>query len=344
MKNNVSLLCLLLLFCASCTTTNSAYISQQEKQLLISQLERKVDDKVGGPYSQSVLKFDLLQLSQQQANCQSPSVYALLNQKATTREAYRQQISRIEGAVDAITLPREPLIRTIYQRAEQKTRKLQHIVKLAQLTSKDFQPSHPSGKGDIEEALFTETGMGGPYISARRRHIEEGEEDILSNFTTVSNTQALSQQLNTLERLSVIADALPLASPLPSAVQTSGFSIRRDPINHKMAKHEGVDLVGKENAQIYSTAPGVVAFTGRLGGYGNLVIINHGFGITTRYGHLKEIWVQQGDNVAKVQPIGIQGNTGRTTAAHLHYEVRFNDRPHNPNVFLKIGEGCDALL
>ncbi len=89
---------------------------------------------------------------------------------------------------------------------------------------------------------------------------------------------------------------------------------------------------------IYSPGPGTVIFAGRNGAYGNMVEIDHGLGLTTRYAHMHAISVERGQDVSMGDGIGLVGSTGRSTGPHLHYEVRFNGQPRNPWNFLKAGE------
>jgi murein DD-endopeptidase MepM/ murein hydrolase activator NlpD len=116
----------------------------------------------------------------------------------------------------------------------------------------------------------------------------------------------------------------------------SGFGYRSDPFNHRSAMHPGLDLAGPIGTPIYATADGTVARAGwNSGGYGNLVEIDHGRGISTRYGHMSAILVREGDRITRGQQIGRMGSTGRSTGSHLHYEVRIDGRAVNPMPFMK---------
>ena len=101
--------------------------------------------------------------------------------------------------------------------------------------------------------------------------------------------------------------------------------------------HYGVDLAGWTGATIYSTAPGKVVFASRKGRYGKLVEIDHGFGLRTRYAHLRKILVKTGQQLVHRQKIGLLGSTGRSTGPHVHYEVRFEGKPLNPRKFIMAG-------
>jgi murein DD-endopeptidase MepM/ murein hydrolase activator NlpD len=117
----------------------------------------------------------------------------------------------------------------------------------------------------------------------------------------------------------------------------SPFGKRVDPFNRKWSMHPGLDMAGPSGSKILATNEGIVIAASRVAGYGNMVDIEHKFGIVTRYAHLSKISVTEGDKVKKGQVIGVQGSTGRSTGDHLHYEVRIEDSPVNPVKFLKAG-------
>jgi murein DD-endopeptidase MepM/ murein hydrolase activator NlpD len=130
---------------------------------------------------------------------------------------------------------------------------------------------------------------------------------------------------------------LPLAAPLDSYEVSSGFGLRKDPLNRRRAMHTGMDLLAPLRSQVMTTAPGRVVFAGRKGGYGRMVEIDHGLGVHTRYGHLSAIHVHAGQHLAAGQRLGLLGSTGRSTGPHLHYEVIVDGKPRNPQPFLKAG-------
>jgi murein DD-endopeptidase MepM/ murein hydrolase activator NlpD len=121
-------------------------------------------------------------------------------------------------------------------------------------------------------------------------------------------------------------------------IVSSGFGKRVDPITGRVAVHQGLDFIGVNRAKIISPSQGKVILAGQFSGYGNAVVIDHGFGITTRYGHLSALKVKPGQFVKKGEVIALQGNTGRSTGAHLHYEVRYRGTPLNPRKFIDAGE------
>jgi murein DD-endopeptidase MepM/ murein hydrolase activator NlpD len=131
---------------------------------------------------------------------------------------------------------------------------------------------------------------------------------------------------------------LPLASPVDHYQMASRFGRRRDPINRRMAKHQGLDMAALNRTSIYAPAPGKVVYRGWKGRYGRFVEIDHGNGLRTRYGHLRRIYVKRGQKVPFRYKIGQVGSSGRSTGPHLHYEILVNRKAVDPMKFIKAGK------
>jgi murein DD-endopeptidase MepM/ murein hydrolase activator NlpD len=148
-----------------------------------------------------------------------------------------------------------------------------------------------------------------------------------------------ARQLEVLERVvsqRQLKHAMsPAGRPVSKGWLSSYFGKRTDPFSGHREMHKGVDFAGQMGSDIVSTAAGVVTWAGKRYGYGNLVEINHGNGLSTRYGHCKEILVKVGDKVAQGQTIGLMGSTGRSTGPHVHYEVLKNGRQVNPAKYVR---------
>jgi murein DD-endopeptidase MepM/ murein hydrolase activator NlpD len=139
-----------------------------------------------------------------------------------------------------------------------------------------------------------------------------------------------------LDNLASGAIAVPSDKPVKTAAFTSGYGVRSDPFRGGAAMHAGIDLAGPHGTPIYATADGMVTTAKwNSGGYGNLIKVDHGRGIETRYGHLAQMLVRDGQQVKRGQLIGRMGSTGRSTGNHLHYEVRIDGRAVNPIPFMK---------
>jgi len=149
--------------------------------------------------------------------------------------------------------------------------------------------------------------------------------------------KALFNSWKKLDQLQDDVIAIPSDKPIRAEVVfTSGFGVRADPFHAGAAMHPGIDLAGAYGTPIYATADGTVSRAGwNNGGYGNMVEIDHGRGISTRYGHMSAVLVHAGDHVTRGEQIGRMGSTGRSTGNHLHYEVRIDGRPVNPIPFMK---------
>lgn len=145
--------------------------------------------------------------------------------------------------------------------------------------------------------------------------------------------EGLESRLNiverNVERRNALANATPSIWPAHGWL-TSTMGRRTDPMTGGADYHPGLDIAGDKGQAVYATAAGLVTHAGRQGSYGNLIVIDHGFGLQTRYGHLSGFQVNQGDRVQRGDLIGRLGSTGRATGTHLHYEVLANGRLLNP--------------
>ncbi len=148
-----------------------------------------------------------------------------------------------------------------------------------------------------------------------------------------------------LEQLEQGMVAIPSARPVRDSIRfTSAYGVRSDPFRGRAAMHGGIDLAGPVGTPIYATADGIVQRSEyNRGGYGNLVEINHGQGIQTRYGHMSRLIARPGQRVRRGELIGLMGSTGRSTGSHLHYEVRIDGRAVNPIPFMQSNETLLAL-
>ena len=170
----------------------------------------------------------------------------------------------------------------------------------------------------------------------------EGEGGPFESVKADPTFKALFSSWKKLDTLQDGAIAVPSEKPVRTAAFTSGFGVRSDPFAARAAMHPGIDLAGPIGTPIYATADGTVLRAGwNAGGYGNLVEIDHGKGIATRYGHMSAVLVSAGQHITRGQQIGRMGSTGRSTGSHLHYEVRIDGRPVNPIPFMK---STDYLL
>lgn len=174
------------------------------------------------------------------------------------------------------------------------------------------------------------SGQGGPLGAARLS---------TSGAAPSPDEMRASAILNRLDEMNmyrIAAYKLPFAMPVKDRFRwTSGFGTRSDPFGRGARRHEGTDLAGAMGTPIYATGDGVVIHSGWENGYGQSIVIQHDFGVKTRYGHLSRARVQEGQKVSRGDRIGDMGNSGRSTGTHLHYEVIVGGTPVNPMTFIK---------
>jgi murein DD-endopeptidase MepM/ murein hydrolase activator NlpD len=155
----------------------------------------------------------------------------------------------------------------------------------------------------------------------------------LSGAATIGISLGLSKNVTTADWLR--ASAAPNLWPVEGQI-TGSFGERIDPFNGEGAFHSGVDISAGFGQPVIAPADGVVVFADFMGGYGRAIVLDHGHGITTRYGHLANFAVISGQRVQRGDTLGYVGLSGRSTGPHLHYEVRINDTPVNPHKYLRI--------
>jgi len=171
------------------------------------------------------------------------------------------------------------------------------------------------------------TGQGGPFIPWRGRIGRAGA--LGKSFA------ALEGALFRMEVLERTLVAIPSGQPAHVLMLSSSYGYRHDPFTGASAMHAGLDFPGPLGTPILAAAPGKVAFVGRRSGYGNVVEVDHGQGIMTRYAHLSGFDAAVGARVGAGQQIARMGSTGRSTGSHLHFEVRLNGVAVNPRRFLE---------
>jgi murein DD-endopeptidase MepM/ murein hydrolase activator NlpD len=167
------------------------------------------------------------------------------------------------------------------------------------------------------------TGTGGPFEAVEP--IKAGDPKFKQLFMSW-------KKLDQIEQGTI---AIPSTQPVKGSAFTSGYGVRSDPFRGRAAMHAGIDLAGPLGTAIYATADAIVGRSEWANGYGNLIELNHGRGIQTRYGHLTRSAVRAGQRVKRGDLIGYMGSTGRSTGSHLHYEVRIDGKAVNPIPFMQ---------
>lgn len=189
----------------------------------------------------------------------------------------------------------------------------------------------PAGVGGPATSSSAPPLTGASLADPKVRDLAAGIADLRDQADAVLHeTQDVSRVLRPhLEELARTPSIWPVKGFI-----SSSFGSRQDPIDGEPAVHEGIDISAPFGSPVQAPAEGLVIFTGWKQGYGNCIEISHGNGLVTRYAHLSKILVKPGQSVKRWQRIGLVGSTGRSTGAHLHYEVRRGDRPVNPKRFL----------
>ncbi len=222
-------------------------------------------------------------------------------------------IARVMDSLDRVESRQTKVLTSLEESYEAKARRLHAVL----------------AEAGIEHAKGGEAGVGGPFIPYR---VASGG----SFETYIRRINAARSQVN---HLTTTIASVPLRKPVDGAIDTSsGFGVRSDPFLGRPAMHTGIDFRGETGGTIHVTAAGVVASAGWSGGYGLMVEVDHGNGLSTRYGHMSEIGVKVGQAVKPGQAIGKIGSTGRSTGPHLHYETRIGGEAVDPHRFLHAGE------
>lgn len=171
-----------------------------------------------------------------------------------------------------------------------------------------------------------------------RSNGQESPQALVARLDKLS-AEATRQEQSLQELQAYFSGQKSLLASVPSVWPTRGwvtsdFGSRVDPYTSERVMHAGMDIAGPHGKEIIAPSDGTVVFAGLEGGYGNVVVIDHGYGIKTRYGHLASIKVKPGERIKRGDLIAAMGNTGRSTGPHLHYEVRVNGIAQNPRKFI----------
>lgn len=220
------------------------------------------------------------------------------------------------------------ILSNIRSKLHERIQSLETILEMTGLTMEEIS----SNNTDLKHALFERLGQESdkvPQDGSRQGGLFIPMDDEKDSF---------GEEIGYLLQLEKVVHSFPLASPLKRYWVSSSYGARVDPIKSVRAMHSGIDLVGGSDALVHSTAPGRIIKAEVSGAYGLMVEIDHGSGVSTRYGHLKKVYVKEGDKVERGQVVGMQGNSGRSTGEHLHYEVRYNGKAYDPKNFLKAGK------
>jgi murein DD-endopeptidase MepM/ murein hydrolase activator NlpD len=231
-------------------------------------------------------------------------------------------LARLQASLDRVEARQSETINAMEARYERKAHRLRAV--LADLNVK------PAAFA----ASTSAAGVGGPFVPARPpAHASAFERQLYR--ASIARIE--------VDRLNRTLASVPIRKPIMGEIDlSSGFGVRVDPFGHGAAMHTGLDFRGDSGDPVRATANGTVKTARWSGGYGRMIEIDHGHGISTRYGHLSAIGVHVGQHVKLGQIIGRIGSTGRSTGPHLHYETRVNGEAVDPQKFLRAGARLGA--
>jgi murein DD-endopeptidase MepM/ murein hydrolase activator NlpD len=188
--------------------------------------------------------------------------------------------------------------------------------------------------GSIPEDLDAEIPLKEKHNSLMRDMHEQIEQ---LNTASLNQEEEFESLLKSLEDQQNLLASTPAIRPISKGAKswvTSRFGYRKSPFTERREFHKGYDISSRKGTPILATADGVITFVGKKGLLGNTVVIDHGHGMVTRYGHCDKFLKKRGDKVKRWEPIALMGNTGRSTGPHVHYEVHLNGMPLNPEKYM----------
>jgi murein DD-endopeptidase MepM/ murein hydrolase activator NlpD len=201
------------------------------------------------------------------------------------------------------------------------------LTEMADLTDGEFDFDSEPALGGPEEPYLTASAAV-PEVLAAMHGLDQQLNDREAQLGVLESV-LMNQQL--------VARVSPQGSPVEGGWMSSYYGRRTDPFTGKPANHKGVDFAGKAGASVFAVADGVVTWSSKRYGYGELVEINHGNGYSTRYAHNSENLVAVGDEVSKGETVALMGDTGRATGPNLHFEVLHQGKQVNPVNFVRQG-------
>jgi murein DD-endopeptidase MepM/ murein hydrolase activator NlpD len=252
--------------------------------------------------------------------------YSSVVDEAQSTQGLREQNQKLKGDLAVIQEQMAHVESTIdrVERFDQKLRGMtslsdpQRNLAMGPLSSKD--------SAAVVDNQFVRS-VGAETSSQLLKKLDKASADATRQEQSLTELQAYFQ-----DQKSLLA-SVPSLWPVTGWV-TSDFGSRLDPYTSERVMHAGIDIAGPHGKEIIAPSDGTVVFAGLEGGYGNVLVIDHGYGVKTRYGHLASMLVKPGDRLKRGQSVGTLGNTGRSTGPHLHYEVRVNGIAQNPHKFI----------
>ncbi|ABO25312.1 M23 family metallopeptidase [Shewanella loihica] len=252
------------------------------------------------------------QIQQQQASVDNERV---------AREEQKNELIELKGAT-------ESQLAILVTHVAKMQAKLARLEALGQQVAKDY-------KLEDQFDFSSEVGVGGLSELGSNIELDQLIQDMDRLVSRIDNNNVQLSLLETVtSNLHIDEERYISGRPIQKGWLSSPYGLRNDPFNGRRTMHKGIDFAGKEGADVVATAGGVVTWAGNMFGYGELVEIDHGNGLRTRYGHNKSLSVAVGDVVAKGESIAKMGSTGRSTGPHVHYEVLRGGQQIDPKKYV----------
>ncbi|MCG9721723.1 M23 family metallopeptidase [Shewanella sp. Isolate7] len=252
------------------------------------------------------------QIQQQQASVDNERV---------AREEQKNELIELKGAT-------ESQLAILVTHVAKMQAKVARLEALGQQVAKDY-------KLEDQFDFSSEVGVGGLSELGSNIELDQLIQEMDRLVSRIDNNNVQLSLLETVtSNLHIDEERYISGRPIQKGWLSSPYGLRNDPFNGRRTMHKGIDFAGKEGADVVATAGGVVTWAGNMFGYGELVEIDHGNGLRTRYGHNKSLSVAVGDVVAKGESIAKMGSTGRSTGPHVHYEVLRGGQQIDPKKYV----------
>ncbi len=252
----------------------------------------------------------------------APTVVAAPTSQFARNQSFDNVLVRLTNSLDQVERRQMAALSAVEESMDSRMRRMRSVVSDLGLNLAHL------------EAAVPRTAMGGPFVPIK---LTANAGPFEKQLHRINTTRAEMDRLNRTLAL------VPYRKPVIGEVEfTSGFGVRSDPFLGRPAMHTGLDFRAATGDPVRATAYGKVISAGWSGGYGRMVEVDHGNGLSTRYGHLSEINVKVGEIVKIGQVIGLVGSTGRSTGPHLHYETRIEGEAVDPQKFLRAGVRLSA--
>ncbi len=263
------------------------------------------------------------------AGAQFETVVSAHGAVSSHRDGLIQRVAELQTEMANLRTTQEEVLARVTERTRSNIVEVAQVIEKTGLDAKGLLARLQKERRKASRKL--RFARGGPFIELASAKLPSGDP-------LVTRVAKLDKDMGQWQDFQQILRMLPISTPVDVFTPTSGFGKRRDPIRRRWSMHSGFDMANKIGTPILASAPGKVTFAGWRGGNGRMIEVDHGLGITTRYLHLSEILVEEGDQVGFRDKIGLMGSSGRSTGSHLHYEIRIEGRAVNPRRFLQAGK------